>query len=551
MPLRELNVENLAVLSSVRLPLSRGFTVVTGETGAGKSLVVDALSLALGARASADAVRSGTDAARIEAIFDDVPRDPDDPLDELVAAGDGIVIVRREVSADGRSMVRVNDRAVTVGGLATLGARLAEIHGQHEQQRLFDPARQLALLDRAGGLDELRGEAAERYRVWRAVVAASAELLTDEQELARRVELLRHQVDEIASAQLQPDEDATLEAAVRAAQHAEEIARAAAEAVRALRDDGGALEALHGAAASLQAAAQHDEQFSPLLERALGAVAEAEELARDAAALGERVDLDPGSREAMEERLTLVYDLKRKYGPSLDDVTAFADSAARDLAALENQEGERERLRADEQRARAALETAAQGLSTARIAAAQRLAAGVNLELPPLGLSAGAFGVELNPVEIGPTGGDRVTFTFAPNPGEPPRPLARIASGGEASRLSLALKVVLAAADDTPVLVFDEVDAGIGGRNAGALGERLKALAAHHQVLCVTHLPQVAAHADTHLHVGKRIEAGRTHTELRVLTGDERATELAAMLGGADAGDEALAAAEALLRTAQ
>jgi DNA repair protein RecN (Recombination protein N) len=551
MPLRELNVENLAVLSSVRLSLSPGFTVVTGETGAGKSLVVDALSLALGARASSDAVRSGTDAARIEAIFDDVPRDAQDPLDELVGAGDGMVIVRREVSADGRSMVRVNDRAVTVRGLAALGARLAEIHGQHEQQRLFDPARQLALLDRAGELDELRGAVEVRYRAWRAVVAASAELVTDERELARRVELLRHQVDEIGSARLEPDEDAVLEAAVRAAQHAEEIARAASDAVRSLRDDDAALESLAGATASLQAAAQHDDRFAPLVDRAHALVAEAEELARDSDALGGRVDLDATSREAAEERLTLVYDLKRKYGPSLDDVAGFAESAAHELEMLEDQEGARERLRADEQRTRSELEAAATRLTAARLTAAERLAGAVNAELPPLGLPAGAFGVELFGAEIGLSGADRVAFSFAPNAGEPPRPLARIASGGEASRLSLAIEVVLAGADDTPVLVFDEVDAGVGGRNAGALGERLKALAAYHQVLCVTHLPQIAAHADTHVRVGKRVEGGRTFTELRVLSTSERASELAAMLAGEGAGHEAQAAAAALLRSVQ
>ncbi|HET8571277.1 MAG TPA: DNA repair protein RecN [Candidatus Limnocylindria bacterium] len=550
MPLLELNVENLAVLSSVRLPLAPGLTVVTGETGAGKSLVVDALSLALGARASSDAVRAGTDAARIEAIFDAVPRDADDALDELVEAGDGMVIVRREVSADGRSLVRVNDRAVTVGALAALGARLAEIHGQHEQQRLLDPSRQLALLDRAGGLDDLRGEVAAAHRAWRSVVAAAEELLTDERELARRVELLRHQVDEIDAARLQPGEDLTLEAAVRAAQHAEEIARAASDAVSALRDDRAGLEALGAALAALHAAAQHDERFAPLVERATGLVAEAEELARDAAALGE-LDLDPATRVELEERLALLYDLQRKYGPSLADVVAFGEAAARDLAALEDQAGERERLRIEQTRLRSELVAAAERLTKARREAATRLSAQVNAELPPLGLASGSFDVEIEPAEPGPGGADRLTFTFAPNPGEPPRPLARIASGGEASRLSLALKVVLAAADDTPVLVFDEVDAGIGGRNAGALGERLKGLAAHHQVLCVTHLPQIAAYADAHVHVGKRVEDGRTHTEVRLLDAEERTVELAAMLGGAEAGDAALAAAEALLRTAR
>ncbi|HET6381424.1 MAG TPA: DNA repair protein RecN [candidate division Zixibacteria bacterium] len=550
MALLELSVENLAVLERVRLPLSRGFTVLTGETGAGKSLVVDALALALGARATADLVRAGTDAARVEAVFDGVAPAEDDPLADVLAAGDGMAIVRREVSADGRSLVRLNDRSVTVGSLAALGERLAEIHGQHEQQRLLAADRQLALLDRFGELDARRDAVAQAYRAWRSVVARSAELITDAHELARRVELLRHQVDEISAAAPRPGEDAELEARLRAATHAETIARAAAEAVRLLREDGGGLDALRLAATALGQAAAHDERFAELAARAEGLEAEATELGRDAADLGERVELDPAARAEAEERLSLLYDLKRKYGETLEGVLAFGQEAAAELERLEDQEGLRQRLRGEEERCRAALEEAAATLSVARAEAAGRLAERVNAELPPLGLPAGAFGVDLEPAELGPSGRDRAVFTFAPNPGEPPRPLARIASGGEASRLSLALKVVLAEADETPVLVFDEVDAGIGGRHATALGERLRALAAYHQVLCVTHLAQVAAFADTHVHIGKRVEGRRTVAEVTVLEGEARAVELAAMLAGAGAGEEARAAAEALLRAA-
>ena len=546
MALVELSVENLAVVESVRLPFAHGFTVLTGETGAGKSLVVDAVALALGARASADQVRSGTDAARIEAIFDDVPRDPNDPLDELI--DEGMLIVRREVSGDGRSLARANDRAVTVGALAGLGARLGEIHGQHEQQRLLLADRQLALLDRFGGLDA--AHLADLHRAWRASVAGAAELLTDAHELARRVELLRHQADEIASAALAPGEDLEVEAALRAAQHAEAIALAAAQAVAALRDEGGAADGLNAGVASLESAASHDDRFGELAHRARSLAAEASELARDVASAGERVDLAPASRAAAEERLSLIYELKRKYGESIEAVRAFGEASSAELERLENQEADRERLRAEEAGRRAALEKAAGALSAARGKAAAGLAARVNRELPPLGLPGDAFGVELAVTEIGPTGADRVTFTFAPNPGEPPRPLGRIASGGEASRLSLALKVVLAAADETPLLVFDEIDAGIGGRNAAALGERLRDLARFHQVLCVTHMAQIAAYADAHVVVGKRVDAGRTFTVARRLSEDERATELAAMLAGEGAGDEAQAAAQALLRTA-
>jgi DNA repair protein RecN (Recombination protein N) len=550
MALRELTVENLAVVESVRLVLAPGFTVLTGETGAGKSLVVDAVALALGARASADQVRSGADAARVEAIFDaPIPAD-DDPLADLIEAGEGSIIVRREIGADGRSSVRLNDRAVTVGGLASLGARLAEIHGQHEQQRLLEPSRQLNLLDTFGGHAALVGEVSDAHRAWRACVATSAELVTDAHELARRVELLRHQAEEVAAAAPRPGEDTELESQLRAATHAETIARAASSAVSALRDEDAAAERLALVERELASAAQHDARFAPLADRAAGLLAEAAELARDAAAAAESVDLDPAARQEGEERLSLLYDLRRKYGDTLEAVIDFGATAASELERLENQEGERERLRAEEIELREELEAASAKLTAARDAAGKRLASAVNAELPPLGLPAGAFDVALESVEAGPTGADRAVFTFAPNPGEPARPLSRIASGGEASRLSLALKVVLAAADETPLLVFDEVDAGVGGRNAAAVGERLKALSAHHQVLCVTHLAQVAAHADAHIVVGKSTADGRTLTEAHVLAPEERAAELAAMLAGEGAGHEAHAAAEALLRGA-
>ena len=550
MALIELAVNNLAVIESVRLSLGRGLVVVTGETGAGKSLVVDALALALGARGTSDLVRAGSQSLRVEAIFDDVPRDPDDPLDELVDLGDGSLIVSREVTADGRSLARVNDRTVTVGALAAFGGRIAEIHGQHENQRLFAADRQRALLDRFGGHGELVGEAADAWRAWRAATARSDELVMDPRELERRTELLRHQAQEIDTAALQPDEDVALAARVRSAQHLEAIVRSIGDAVRTLQRDGGALDGLRSALAQLEAAAANDERFADLATRGAAVVADATELARDAATLGEQVHGDSPSRAGMEERLGLIYDLKRKYGESIDAILTFGREAADELSRLERMDVLREELRVEEQHLRDKLQGAAASLHEARTQAATSLAARVNAELPPIGLPEDAFGIDVRSTEVGPTGGDYVEFRFAPNPGEPPRPMARIASGGEASRLSLALKVVLASADETPVLIFDEVDAGVGGRNAGPLGERLRALAAFHQVLCVTHLPQIAAFADVHIHVGKRIADGRTYTDARILDAGERADEIAAMLAGEGAGQEARATAEALLRAA-
>jgi len=550
MALIELGVTNLAVIESVRLSLGRGLVVVTGETGAGKSLVVDALALALGGRGTSDLVRSGSNALRVEAIFDDVPRDPQDPLDELVDLGEGSLIVSREVTADGRSLARVNDRTVTVGALAAFGGRIAEIHGQHENQRLFAADRQRALLDRFGGHTELLNGVGEAWRAWRATSARAEELVMDPHELQRRTELLRYQAGEIEAAALKPDEDVALAARVKSVQNLEEIVRSVGEAVRILQRDGGALDALRAALTQLQSAAAHDERFAALAARGQAAVAEATELARDATTMGEQVLVDTSERAAMEERLGLIYDLKRKYGESIEAIAAFGREAAAELSRLEHMDTLCEEVRVEEQRLRAELDAAAASLHEARIQAAATLAERVNGELPAIGLPADAFGIDVRTTEVGPSGSDYVEFRFAPNPGEPPRPMARIASGGEASRLSLALKVVLAAADETPVLIFDEVDAGVGGRNAGSLGERLKMLAGFHQVLCVTHLPQVAAFADVHVHVGKRVTEGRTYTDARILNGSERADELAAMLAGEGAGQEARATAEALLRAA-
>lgn len=550
MPLIELGVTNLAVIESVRLSLGRGLVVVTGETGAGKSLVVDALALALGGRGTSDLVRTGSNSLRVEAIFDDVPRDPEDPLDELVDLGEGSLIVSREVTTDGRSLARVNDRTVTVGALAAFGGRIAEIHGQHEHQRLFAADRQRALLDRFGGHTDLLNAVGEAWRAWRAASAQAEELVMDPHELQRRTELLRYQAGEIDAAALKPVEDQALAAQVKSVQNLEQIIRSVGDAVRILQRDGGALDALRAALAQLEAAASNDERFAKLAARGQGVVAEATELARDAAAMGEQVQVDTSARAGMEERLGLIYDLKRKYGETIEAVAAFGREATAELSRLEHMDTLREEVRIEEERLRGELETAAARLHDARARAAATLAERVNAELPAIGLPTDAFGIDVRTTEVGPSGQDYVEFSFAPNPGEPPRPMARIASGGEASRLSLALKVVLASADETPVLIFDEVDAGVGGRNAGQLGERLKALAAFHQVLCVTHLPQVAAFADVHVHVGKRVTEGRTYTDARILDASERADELAAMLAGEGAGHEARATAEALLRAA-
>jgi len=547
--LLELSVRDLALIDRLRLELEPGLNVLTGETGAGKSLLIDALGLALGARADTTLVRHGAETARVEALFDRTP----EPL-----------IVSREVSAAGRSTARLDDEAVTAARLAESVGVLVEVHGQHEQSRLLDEGWQRELLDAYGDHAGLRAEVARAVERWRANRAAMAELAMEPREVERRLELLRHEVEDIAGARLRAGEADELRARLDLARHGEAIARGAAAIRGALDGEGsGARDAIAAAVREARSVERFDARFEAVATRLAGLEAELEDAASEVRRLAEGVDHDAAALLAAEERLSLIYSLERRYGEDETAVIAHGERAAEELARLEGLEGERRRREADDARLLAAVAFAAAELSTSRRAAGSRLAAAADEALRPLGFRAGSFGVEVgrrsadddepaveldgDAVAFDATGADEVVFRFAPNPGEPARPLAKIASGGELSRVALAIKQVLAAADATPTLVFDEVDAGIGGRTADPVGRSLWALARNHQVLVVTHLPQIAAHADAHFRISKRERDGRTVTEVEQLDREGRIVELAAMLGGAapsapNAGDGGLVA---------
>ena len=551
--LLELTVSDLALIDRLRLTFDAGLNVITGETGAGKSLLIDALGLALGARADTTLVRHGAEVARVEALFDRIP----EPL-----------IAVREVATTGRSMARLDDSTVTAARLAEDVGPLVEIHGQHDQGRLLDERWQRELLDGFGGHEGLREAAADAVARWRENRAALDAAALDPREVARRLDLLEHESAEIAGARLRPGEADAIRARLTAAQHGEAIARGAATLHEALTADGaGARDATATALHEARGLARLDPRFEPLADRLLGLEAEVADVADEARRLAETIDHDPGALAELDARLGIIHGLLRRYG---DDEAAVIDHGLRATAEAERLRGlDEERARRQRADAEHLVEVAAAtaALSSARQGAAATLTAAVGEALEELGFPAGVFEVGLgrrpagagepaveldgDAVAFDSTGVDQVVYRLAPNAGEPPRPLARIASGGELSRVALAVKRILAEADETPTLVFDEVDTGIGGRSADPIGRSLWSLARRHQVRCVTHLPQIAAHADAHFRITKRERDGRTVTQVERLDREGRIVELAAMLGGGPGDAAALASARELLDRAE
>jgi DNA repair protein RecN (Recombination protein N) len=551
--LLELTVTDLALIDRLRLAFDAGFNVITGETGAGKSLLIDALGLALGARADSTLVRHGAEAARVEALFDRVP----EPL-----------IAVRDVSASGRSTARLDDAAVTAARLAEEVGALVEVHGQHDQGRLLDERWQRDLLDEFGGHGELRATMAAAVQRWRENRAALDAAALDPREVARRLDLLEHEAAEITAANLRPGEADEIRGRLTAAQHGEAIARGAATLREALTQEGaGARDTAAVALHEARGLARLDPRFEPLADRLAGLEAELVDVADEARRLAETVDHDPRAVAELDARLGVIHGLIRRYGDDEAAVLEHGERATAEADRLRGLDEERSRRQREDAERLAEVATAGAALSAARQATGRTLGTAVGAVLEELGFPAGVFEVAVGRRPAGPgeaavevdgdavafdaAGIDQVVYRLAPNQGEPARPLARIASGGELSRVALAIKRVLAEADATPTLVFDEVDTGIGGRSADPIGRSLWGLARRHQVLCVTHLPQIAAHADAHYRIAKRERDGRTVTEVERLDREGRMVELAAMLGGGPGDAAALASARELLDRAE
>ncbi len=538
--LRFLSIRHLAVIDKLELEFDTGLNVLTGETGAGKSILVGAVGLLVGGRASADLVRTGEDTAAVEAIFE--------------TPSGAELIVRREISAQGRSRAMVDGALMTSGALRELCGGLVDLHGQHEHQVLLDPASHLDLLDEFAGVTAVRDRVADAYGRWAAVSAERERLLTGEREKASRADFLTFQLGEIDRADPKPGEDEELDAARRVLGNADRLQRLCAEAYDTLYDgDAAVLPALGGVWKKLGDLAALDARFAPYVDARAGVKSQLEDLAyflRDYAAA---IDASPARLQEVEDRLAVIERVKRKHGPSLEEVLARREQLRRELHDIEHATEKAAALDAELARARTAYLEAAGELTGKRHAAAATFSRALERSLADLAMARTRCEVRFTAAAgesaWSARGVDQAEFYLSANPGEDVKPLARIASGGELSRIMLALKTL--ASTDAPgkTLIFDEVDAGIGGAVADVVGLRLQRLGGRFQVLCITHLPQIAAYGGTHFRITKSVRAGRTVTEVARVAGEAREIELARMIGGADVSATVLASAREMLST--
>lgn len=554
--LHELDIQSYAVVERLRVRFHPGLNVLTGETGSGKSIVVGSLALLLGARASVDVVRVGARKARVAGIFD-APRDPAG-VARLSASGVDCegdeLIVERHVLASGKSRAYLNGSPVTVGLLRDLAPHLGDIHGQHQQQTLVSPALQLQLLDSFAGCDDEVELLGCVHRRWRTGEKALERLRSTEQERLRRVDLLRYQIAEIRDASPRLGEDEQLESERRRLANVETVRQSGFEAYGALYDAASSASSLvKSAADSLASIGSVDDRFRQFADSLDDARITVDDVAFDLRVYLENLEADPGRLESIEDRLSELDKLKRKYGPSLRDVLEFGDSSERELEILDRRDAEVERLEAEVAAAAEEYARRAADLSRKRALAAGKLASGTEGQLRDLALARSRFVIRLESAPSpGASGLDRASLLFSANPGLPLRPLGQVASGGELSRVALALKTCLGrtanAGPGRRALVFDEIDSGVGGMVAEAIGRRLQNLSAGDQVLCVTHLPQIACLADAQYRVSKSEARGSTTAAVVELSDPERVEELARMLSGAEVTAAALENARQLLR---
>jgi DNA repair protein RecN (Recombination protein N) len=538
--LRFLSIRNLAVIERLELEFEPGLNVLTGETGAGKSIIVGAVGLLVGGRASADLIRSGEDQAAVEAVFEDVDGQE--------------LIVRRDVSAqNGRSRAFVNGSLATSVTLRELAARLVDLHGQHEHQRLLDPSAHLDLLDAFASVQHAREDVRQAFIRWQRLRDERDRLAAGERDSARRADFLEFQLGEIRRVAPKPGEDDELAATRQVLANADRLQRLCAEAYTLLYEgDGAALSSLAGVWKKVGELSTIDAQFQPYVAARDGVKSQLEDLAYFLRSYASAIDASPARLQEVEDRLAAIDRLKKKHGPTLDDVIATAGSVERELDTLRHADQRAAAIESELGTARADFERHATALSKLRRVAAAEFAGRLERSLEDLAMTRTRCEVRFEPDRGEPgwseRGSDAAEFYLSPNPGEELRPLAKIASGGELSRIMLALKTIASTDDPGKTLIFDEVDAGIGGAVADIVGARLRGLSDHVQVLCITHLPQIAAYGATHYRIAKSIRDERTLTEVAKLSAREREDELARMIAGAQVSASVRASAREMLK---
>lgn len=548
-----LHIENIAIIEAADIEFAPGFNALTGETGAGKSIVIDSLSAVLGQRTSRELIRTGAEKAFVSAAFSGMAPELTEELGIQLEA-DGTLLLQREIQTDGKNVCRVNGRPVTVGQLRALGARLLNIHGQHDGQQLLDEEQHIVYLDSFGRVESLAITYAEKYKNFTDIRRQIGALQMDEAEKARRVDTLQYQIEELRRAKLTPGEEEELTARRGMLRNAEKFLDAVAGADYALNGDdsgGGALSALRQAQDALGGVRHLDDAFGQLYERLGEAYSEVYDIAATVEDKRGELDVSPGELDRVESRMDLLYRLKKKYGATVEDMLDYQARCEAELAQIEDAGDTLARLEQALSKAEKEARQAAQALSDARKAAADRLTSQILTELQQLDMGKIRFAVDFAEKPLDSDGMDTVRFLMSANVGEELRPIHKIASGGELARIMLAMKNVLSEQDHVGTMVFDEVDTGVSGRAAQKVAEKMARISRRKQVLCVTHLPQLAAMADTHFSVEKGERDGRTYTEVRRLDREQRRRELARLTGGSHVSQTMLDGAEELLVQAE
>lgn len=548
-----LHIENIAIIEAADIEFAPGFNALTGETGAGKSIVIDSLSAVLGQRTSRELIRTGAEKAFVSAAFSGMAPELTEELG-IQPEADGTLLLQREIQTDGKNVCRVNGRPVTVGQLRALGARLLNIHGQHDGQQLLDEEQHIVYLDSFGRVESLAIAYAEKYKDFTDIRRQIGALQMDEAEKARRVDTLQYQIEELRRAKLTPGEEEELTARRGMLRNAEKFLDAVAGADYALNGDdsgGGALSALRQAQDALSGVRHLDDAFGQLYERLGEAYSEVYDIAATVEDKRGELDVSPGELDRVESRMDLLYRLKKKYGATVEDMLDYQARCEAELAQIEDAGDTLVRLEQALSKAEKEARQAAQALSDARKAAADRLTAQILAELQQLDMGKIRFAVDFAEKPLDSDGMDTVRFLMSANVGEELRPIHKIASGGELARIMLAMKNVLSEQDHVGTMVFDEVDTGVSGRAAQKVAEKMARISRRKQVLCVTHLPQLAAMADTHFSVEKGERGGRTYTEVRRLDREQRRRELARLTGGSHVSQTMLDGAEELLVQAE
>lgn len=544
-----LHIENIAVIECADISFDRGFNVLTGETGAGKSIVIDAISAILGERAYRDMIRTGTERASVRAVFTEVPEFP--WFAENGVEYDPETVISREIHLDGKNICRVNGTLVNVSCLHKLGIQLINIHGQHDSAALFDEENHLAFLDAFADNGKLRASYGERYEALAKLRREISALTMDEGEKLRRMENLKYQIAEIEKAELEPGEDDRLEERRKVLQNAEKLSNGMETAVECLyggEDSDGASGLLAQAEYALARLSRFSDSFAALHDRVSDLMYQVQDAAEEVRDARDSLSYSAEELEQIESRLDVIHKLRRKYGTTCEDILEYLDKAKKELDEIEFADDKLERLKRNLKKAEKEAWDAALALRENRQQAADTMSKRILSELAQLDMPRVQFACRFTETELTANGADAVAFYMSANAGEALKPLSRVASGGELARIMLAMKNVLAEKDQVATLIFDEVDTGVSGRAAQKVAEKLRSVAVHKQVLCVTHLPQLAALANTHLLIAKSERDGRTYTSVTPLDLEGRKRELARIIGGANITETTLKSAEEMLR---